>query len=137
MYIPVHFKLYELLPEDYYNEMYPVFGNFLWNIFCRTGLETIDALREEYGRMLANDWYWGGKNQYRGYRPPECKIGAKLSQHRFGRAFDLIPLDTKLEVIRRDILAGKWPQIKGLELNVSWLHIDFRNSSRLVTFSPK
>lgn len=35
-----------------------------------------------------NNWHLGGVQQYRGYRPPDCKTGGKESQHRFGRAFD-------------------------------------------------
>jgi len=35
-----------------------------------------------------NDWKWGGSKQYSGFRPPDCKVGAPLSQHRFKSAFD-------------------------------------------------
>ena len=136
MYIPKNFSLKEFLPKDFYEEMYPKYGNRLWLIFDRVGLQTVQQLRDTYGKMLCNDWPYGGKNQYRGYRPPSCKIGAPLSQHRFGRAWDLIPLETPLETIRQHILEGRWPTIRGLELNVSWLHIDFRNSDKLVTFTP-
>jgi len=38
--------------------------------------------------IKVNDWQWGGSRQYSGFRPPDCTVGASLSQHRFGAAFD-------------------------------------------------
>ena len=135
MYICKHFTLKELLPKQFYEEFYPQRGELLWQIFPRIGLVTIDQLREAYGKMLCNTWKWGGNLQFCGYRPPTCSVGSLLSQHRFANAFDLHPQEVDVETIRQDILAGKWPTIKGLELGVSWLHVDFRNSSRLITFT--
>ena len=136
MYKCKYFSLKELLPKRFYEENYPHYGDKLWLIFDRRGLETIDSLRETYGKMFVNNWPWGGPLQYCGYRPPDCDVGSWLSQHRFGRAFDLHPLEASVEEIRNDILSGKWPLIRGLELYVSWLHIDFRNASKLITFNP-
>lgn len=39
--------------------------------------------------ITVNNWHYkSGGHQYRGFRPPETKVGAKLSQHRFCNAFD-------------------------------------------------
>lgn len=47
------------------------------------------AYREFFGvPVIVNTWHNGGQLTYRGYRPPDTKIGATFSQHRFGRAFD-------------------------------------------------
>jgi hypothetical protein len=85
--------------------------------------------------MTVNDWSWGGANQYRGWRSPDCGIGATLSQHRFGRAVDMIPKDMSAEDIRDDLIKNqhKSPHIKfigGLEMGISWLHVDVRTRNK-------
>ena len=88
MYKANHFKLYELLPRWFY-ERNKHLGDKLWLMFDDRVLWTADQLWKLYGpTVVANDWYWGGSNQYRGWRPWNCKVGANLSQHKFGRALD-------------------------------------------------
>ena len=131
-YKPEHFELYELVPRDIY-ERYSTIGklHILWGILDPRVLWTNDRLRERYGRMVMNDWWWGGKNQYRGWRPPNCEIGSILSQHRFARGSDLIPTETTAERIRDDILADPFDEdfqyITCIEMDVGWLHFDTRN----------
>ena len=136
MYKCKHFTLEELLPKQFFSEFFPTHGDKLWQLFRPTALKTIDGLRECYGKMFCNNWKWGGHLQFCGYRPPTCGVGSLLSQHRFANAFDLHPQEVSVLEIREDILNGKWPTIRGLEVNVSWLHIDFRNSDHLITFQP-
>lgn len=38
--------------------------------------------------MVINNWCYNGSYHLRGFRPPDCKEGAKLSQHKFGNAID-------------------------------------------------
>ena len=126
MYQPKYFKLYELLPKEFYKEDINI-----WFIFDYRLLWTIDRLRIKWGKLVANTWHWGGQNQYRGYRPFDCNVGAKLSQHKFGRAIDLIPLEASVDEIRKDIInktyAPDYQHITCIEEDVSWLHIDVRN----------
>ena len=95
-------------------------------------LWTADQLWELYGpTVVANDWYWGGNNQYRGWRPWNCKVGANLSQHKFGRALDQKFKYATAEEVRQKIKKDPWKDefkhIKSIENNVSWLHFDCRN----------
>ena len=136
MYKCKHFRLEELLPRKFYEE-HKHYGDRLWLIFDGRGLMTIDEMRDRYGKCYINNWLFGGTLQYCGYRPPECSVGAVLSQHRFGRGFDLHFANVTAEEVRREILDGKWPLVKGVELGVSWVHIDFRNATKLVTFRQK
>ncbi|MBC2741600.1 MAG: peptidase M15 [Desulfosarcina sp.] len=128
------FILQEVLPEIYFNSLYKKYGDRLWQMFDRRMIETVDNLRDIYGKMLANTWVWGGRHRYRGWRPWECLIGAKLSQHKFGRAVDLVPVDAGVNEIRRDILADAHPYqfrfITAIESDVPWLHIDCRNHDK-------
>ena len=134
MYRCRHFTLEELLPKQFFEEFYPARGESLWQIFRPIALVTIDQLRDAYGKMVINNWKWGGNLQFCGYRPPTCGVGSLLSQHRFANAFDLHPQEVGIDIIREDILNGQWPTVRGLELGVSWLHVDFRNSEKLITF---
>jgi hypothetical protein len=131
MFRPKYFELYEMLPESLYNEYFKERGEKLWALFDERLLRTMDHLRERYGPLVANDWKWGGGNQYRGWRPTNSLIGATFSQHKYGRAGDLKPVNTTAAAIRGDILnAPNHPDfqfITGIEMNVSWLHISVQN----------
>jgi len=137
-YKPKHFQPYELVPK-------PTFDRFknslyrIWWLFDSRMLFTADALRDRYGKMVANDWFWGGSNQYRGWRPWDCDVGAELSQHKFGRALDLIPVETTAEEIRRDIEKGNdllFKYITCIEGKVFWLHFDCRDHDGLLIVNP-
>jgi len=133
MYIPKYFKIYELMPKHFYSENKHR-GNLLWLFFDERILWTIDKLRSIYGPLVANDYIWGGDKQYRGWRPFECLIGKKFSQHKFGRAVDFEPVRFDLGEMRKQIIAGKrkgkkeFRFIKAIEADVPWIHIDCRNS---------
>lgn len=132
-YQPDHFTMKELVPPGMYET---VRLYVLWNIFDHRILITADRLRKRYGKLLANTWPWGGHNQYRGYRPQGCSVGSVFSQHRFGRALDLEPVEVTVEEIRQDILrepeSEEFEHITAIELNVPWLHIDCRSHLKAV-----
>lgn len=126
MYKPENFKLYELVPKALYEAYHG--SDILWYLFDDRILLAGDLISMKYGPCIANDWYWGGQYQWRGFRTADCPEGALLSQHKFGRAEDLIPQDVTAEEIRRDILAGKVASglITCIEADVIHLHIDCR-----------
>ncbi len=129
-YIPTHFHLYELVDPGSFG----IHGNALWRVFDPRILKGADVLRERYGRLIVNDWYWSGQCQWSGFRPPLCSVGADLSQHRFGRGLDLHPEEVTPEEIRQDLIThpeivrvdGIW-LITALEMGVGWVHGDCRN----------
>jgi len=130
------FKLYELVPKATY-ELLKNRPWVIWQLFDERILYSADRIRKRYGKMLANTWYWGGGHQYRGWRPPDCGVGAVYSQHRFGRAIDLEPIEVTAEEIRQDIKKGEnFRYITCIEENVPWLHIDVRNYKGLLIVSP-
>ncbi len=132
MYIPQYFILQEWLPEFFYKVNINQYKDRLWLMFDNRLLWTYDQLRKRYGRIIMNDWFWGGSNQYRGWRPFDCPIGAWLSQHKFGRGGDSIFV-LSAEEIRQDIMQHQdeedFQYISVIEKDVNWLHIDIRNSS--------
>jgi hypothetical protein len=138
-YIPDHFEPYEVVPREVYNffelrdQLYKI-----WWLFDPRILKSADKIREHYDKkMVINTWWWDGSNQYRGWRPPGCNVGARYSQHRFGRALDIAPVGITAEEIRQDIKAGNdFGWITCIEDNVSWLHIDCRNYQGLLIVRP-
>jgi len=132
VYICEHFIIEELVPPSAYKAR----GEKSWGLLDNRALLSIDAIRKRYGRMTCNNWKWGGDRQWSGLRTPDSPWFSPYSQHTFGRAFDLIPSDVSVDEIREDIInkPSLFPLIRGLELDVSWLHIDTRNSNTLKTF---
>lgn len=147
MYIPRYFTLPEVLPEQFYTEN-SRYGNSLWRMFDDRILRAADILREMYGPIIINTWFSlelirkYGKHQFRGWRPFDCKCGAYLSDHKFGRALDLVPLKTTAKKIRQDIKelpcepfsmeqTRLYFYITCIEDDVSWLHISCRNHDKI------
>lgn len=144
MYVPKHFGIKELVPKDLYDKYKSRGDNFLFQvIFDQRLLELIDRIRDEFGPMTICDWSWGGGSHYRGFRPPDCSVGAALSQHRFGRAVDMIPKNVSPDDMRSQIIADqnseKWKVIGGLEMDITWFHVDVRartDESKINLFYP-
>ena len=139
-YVPKYFKSYELVSRAVYEEFkrnarLPQ----IWQLFDPRILDVGDRIRKRYGKMVANTWWWkGGKHQQRGFRAPGCKVGARWSQHRFGRAEDLVPTECAVEEIRLDIIrkGEDFHWITCVEEGVSWLHVDCRNYQGLLIVYP-
>jgi hypothetical protein len=133
-----HFKVWELVPKGLYesSEEYK-----LWWLFDDRALITLDMLRDQYGKMVINDWKLDGQYQERGLRLPRTTTGALFSQHKYGRAFDIKFIDSPTTVVRQDCIDKKYDCFKfitAIELNISWFHFDVRNtdSKELLTFTP-
>ena len=136
MYKCKNFSIHELVPPEIFNQ-YPEWK--LWLLFDNRLLTVLDKLRDTYGPLTVNNWKWGGEYTQSGLRMSDSKYYSLTSQHAHGRAGDCRPEDVSVEAIRQDIIDRKYPWmklIKGLELGVSWLHIDTRNNKTLVTFKP-
>ena len=132
MYKPLHFSVHELVPQ----EVYEKWGDKALMFLDDRALITLDALRERYGSITVNNWFWGGNRQWSGLRTENSPYGSQYSQHRFGRAFDCVFKYTTAEEVRQDILADHslFPFINSLEMGTSWLHWDTRNCRRIKTY---
>jgi len=143
MYRPKYFDIEELVPQDLLLE-YAGREHYLWYLFDNRVLVTADRLRARYGKINVNTWKWGGASQYRGFRPPNCNVGAKLSQHRFGRALDLIFIEVSPDIVRlelkKDPFRHEFEFITAIEDNISWFHFDTRNWNKakngVLVFNP-
>jgi hypothetical protein len=131
MYLPKYFKIQELVSPD----VYAARGQLAWEMLDTNMLITLDQLHEHYGVMTINNWLWGGSRHWSGLRTPECPEGAKYSQHRYGRAADILFKTVTAEQVRQDIISGKFPLITSIETGTSWLHFDTRNCEVLKQYA--
>ena len=95
-------------------------------------LKLIDEVRELLGvPCTINNWKGGGSRQWCGLRTAKCTIGALHSQHRIGCGADLHPEGMSAEVartkIKEAVAKGLLKDLGGVELGVSWLHVDCRD----------
>ena len=129
-----YFKIHELVPK----KMYDRYGQKAWRYVDVRLIESIDKLKEHFnlGTMTINNYFWGGDREWSGIRTPESPYYSYGSQHSYANAFDIVFSDYSAEEVRNYIIDNQheFPHIKGLELGVSWVHLDVRNEDVLVLF---
>ena len=138
---PEHFQLHELVDRATFQS----WGEGAWKLLNPDALEAIDGIRKFFAApVTVNNWRWGGPFQYRGYRGPECPVGAPLSQHRRGNAFDCDVKGVPAAEARRIIMENQdnpcLVKIMRMEDGVNWLHIDCGTppwgKTRIYLFQP-
>jgi len=129
-----YFKIHELVPK----KMYEKYGEKAWRYVDVRLIESIDKLKEHFnlGTMTINNYFWGGDREWSGIRTPESSYYNYGSQHSYANAFDIVFSHYSAEEVRNYIIDNQheFPHIKGLELGVSWVHLDVRNEDELVLF---
>jgi hypothetical protein len=147
-----YFKIQELVPPCVYSAR----GNKAWELIDDRLIYTIDQLRRKFGTTIINTWHSGGDQSQSGLRTYEyylqdgnneiefnkrlveamLKFNKSYSQHKYGRAADCLFSGVTADEVREYIFTNphKFEYINGIERNVSWLHIDVRNSDILKVF---
>jgi len=110
----------------------------LWEVF--------DSYQPGKISIVINNWCFGGKFKYRGYRPAGCTTGAKNSMHREvdGHLCGAFDADIYLKKNDRSVLMPaasaravivqareKFPYLMRMEDNVSWVHCDIKGAGDL------
>ena len=137
MYKCKYFKIYELVDPVVYEQR----GQKAWELLDSSLLTIIDALRETFGPATVNNWKWGGKFKWSGLRTPQCKIGARYSQHRFGRAADLKFKNISPKEVRAAIKSDSdyWGPL-GIfcieNRTATWVHISVQNCTPIKWINP-
>jgi hypothetical protein len=129
-----HFEIHELVPSVVFDK----FGESSWMFVDDRLLQSIDKIKEKFpeGAMYINNYKWGMDRHWSGLRTPDFKGYSPTSQHSFGRAADCVFTKYSTDEVRKYIIENinEFPYIKGIEKNVSWLHIDVRNVDKLILF---
>jgi hypothetical protein len=125
IYQPKHFDPREFVSPEVYHEL----GDRALLLLDNRVLETADAIREYFGRpVTVNNWHLGGERVASGFRETTCPVGARYSQHRFGRALDLLVDKMRAEVVREAIIREQhlFKHVTTMEDGVAWVHFDCR-----------
>jgi len=129
-----HFKIHELVPQHIYEK----YGEKAWRFIDLGLILSLDTLKERFpkGKITINNYYWGGNFKWSGLRTPDSPHYFETSMHSFGKAVDPKFSAYDSDIIRKDIIDNPniYPYIKGLELDVNWVHIDTRNEDNLIKF---
>lgn len=134
MYIPKYFIIQEYVPRWVFEK----WGDKAWMFIDERQLIADDRLREEFGRVVINNWHTGGNREWSGLRTSDSPYYSQFSQHTFGRASDKLFLDNNVDGVRNEIIANpdKYPFISAVEMNTTWLHTDCRNVEPIKQFYP-
>jgi len=121
------FKIHELVPLRLFNTIHE---DVLWEMIDDNLIETIDYLKEKFpeGSMTINNYIWNGDRGWSGLRTKDSSYYSPTSQHSLGKAVDIIFSAYTTDEVRKYILDNpeEFPHIGGIELVVSWLHLDVR-----------
>lgn len=136
--ISKHFQLKELIDPETYGQI----GDRSEQIIDPRLLETLDDLRAKFGPITVNTWEQGGRFELSGYRPWNCKIGAKYSSHKLGAAADCKFKEVSAIVVQNYILANPddFPYVVRMEdatITKTWCHIETGNRrGAIIVFKP-
>jgi hypothetical protein len=137
-----NFYLDELVHPDFYD------GTRKAEKFLdRRIVEGLQAIRNYIDQPITvNNWAVGGKRKFNGLRPMNSAVGAKYSQHKFGRAFDLVVPGRTPEEIHdvikqmeaRFITTGRITRLENFSHTPTWTHIDnaYTGLDHLYFFNP-
>jgi hypothetical protein len=134
MKVSQNFILQEFIPPDIYAER----GDKSIELLDNRIISLAQFFRDYFGSITINNWDSGGQYKESGLRSFTTTIGAKYSQHRFGRGADLKFTGTTPQKAYAEVLKNqKLFYDKGLRVmeNISatpsWLHIDVRITSKI------
>ena len=138
IYKPKYFELYELMPPELYTYDMMVSEEAreraFVNYFDEKLLITIDIIRGEIIKapLICNTWFQDGNRKYSGLRPTNCAIGTEMSQHKLGKAVDLVSNKYTAEEMRQMIKDNEHllPYPIRIEKDVNWLHVDCKERTR-------
>ena len=130
-----YFKVHELVPRA----MYEKYGETAWRYVDTDLINAIDLLKEQFpkGTMTINNYVWGGEREWSGLRTPDSPWYSFGSMHSFGKAVDIVFSKYSAGDVREYIFSNleMFSGVKGIELGVSWVHLDTRNEETLVRFT--
>lgn len=141
-YIPRHFRIEELVYPEFHAR-FRARGDEMFMAFDERALVTLDRLRERYGPVTVNTWHACrdplNARRMSGLRPMGGAVGAELSQHIYGRAFDCLFVRVTADQVREDMrnfgamgagtrrnVANQFEFISRIEEfpGMSWFHFD-------------
>jgi hypothetical protein len=140
MYQPKYFNYYEFVPAH----VAMARGEKSLQLMDDRILRVADWLRNRFGPMTINSWWWGGTREWSGLRTAlypgfDAVSGNNFSQHYRGAALDGLFKNATAEEVRQDLIGGMILDELDLECitienDVSWLHVDVRMAEPGINF---
>ncbi len=138
-----NFYLDEFIPPDMYSER----GARAVSLIDIRIVLAAQFIRDTIGKpMVCNNWWNGGKFTQRGLRPSNSTVGARWSQHKYGRGLDFHIVGMKPQEIQSVILQNEemfisrqWiTRMEDVRDTPTWCHIDCANTgqSQIQIFRP-
>lgn len=117
----------EYIPKDLYLQ-YSKKPQILIGLIDERVIKADQLLRNKFGSVTINNWWFGGNREWSGLRTKESPYYSPTSQHSFGRASDKLFTHAPAERVRQYI-KDNWKElgITCIEEGVSWVHSDVRN----------
>lgn len=141
MKISEHFDIRELVHPDIYN--HPAIGDRCIDFVHPSAKFVLEDIREDFGPVTINDWLFGGRFTDSGLRLPDGNVGARLSAHRFGCAFDLkfseaTPQDVFYHILNNQHKYPLIARMESVDYTPTWLHIEVtaRRYGEIIVFNP-
>lgn len=143
MQLSPHFQIQEFVPKGVFDSWGVKSTWFLDDKIVRVA----ELIRSHFDKPVTiNNWHLGGAHFESGFRTPETKTGASLSQHRFGRAIDIKiegieAHELYLEILNNEPLfrLGGIAAMENILSTPTWVHVDCRNipfASKILIVNP-
>ena len=116
----------EYIPKDLYSRLEKR-PHILIGLLDKRLIHADQLLRNHFGPVTINNWWYGGERNWSGIRTPDSPYYSDTSQHPFGRASDKIFKNVTAQEVR-NYIKGMYEElgITCIEENVSWVHSDTR-----------
>lgn len=130
-----YFKIQELVGKDIYDRR----GEKAWELLNPNLITLVDRVKKAFpqGTMTINNWLWKGDRSESGLRTGDSDYYSPTSQHSLGNAIDCVFSYYSTDIVRDYIRSNlkEFPELRGVEVDVSWLHVDVRNREDLLVFN--
>lgn len=153
--LSTNLNLDEYIPRELYMQ-YADHPEILMGLLDTRLIKSDQLLRDKFGSVMINNWWGLTDEQFKfemskpdkdkwlrnesGFRFATTEVGAKLSQHKFGRASDKLFVNTKALCVQEYIINNfKELGITCIETDIPWVHTDVRqvaNQKILLTVHP-
>ncbi len=125
-----YFYTKEFIDPDTYKQ----YGEMSIQFIDKRIVQGADLIREHFGKPVTiNNYHVGGTRVFSGLRPFDCKIGAKRSQHKYGRAIDFLvqgvtPQEVYAEILKNwdEKFSKVFTTLENIKFTESWCHADSR-----------
>ena len=106
MYKPDHFLPHELVDQQTY-ALFEGQPDTIYRLFPEGLLRAADDLRELFGSITINNWFYGCERQWSGFRHERSRYYSRNSQHSSCNALDMVFSHAEVPAVHAYIMANE------------------------------